>query len=84
MSCKCDTNHAGHFTLDAHASRPVACVFLDHTQLISPWTKWPPFHRQDFQMHFMNEKFCILIKISLKFSPKGPIDNNPALASIKA
>ena len=22
---KCDTNRAGHFTLDAHASRPVAC-----------------------------------------------------------
>ena len=28
---------------------------------------------------FMNEKFCILIRISLKFDPKGPIDNNPAL-----
>ena len=26
MSCKCDTNRAGHFTLDAHASRPVACI----------------------------------------------------------
>ena len=25
------------------------------------------------------EKFCILIKISLKFVPKGPIDYNPAL-----
>ena len=28
---------------------------------------------------FMNEKFCILFKFSLKFVPKGPIDNNPAL-----
>ena len=28
---------------------------------------------------FVNEKFCILIKISLKFVPKGPIDNNQAL-----
>ena len=28
---------------------------------------------------FVNEKFCILIEISLKFVPKGPIDNNPAL-----
>ena len=28
---------------------------------------------------FVNEKFCILIKISLSFVPKGPIDNNPAL-----
>ena len=30
----------------------------------------------------MNEKFCILINISLKFVPKGPIDNTPALVSI--
>ena len=28
---------------------------------------------------FMNEEFCILIKISLKFVPKGPINNIPAL-----
>ena len=25
---------------------------------------------------FMNEKFCNLIRISLKFVPEGPIDNN--------
>ena len=25
--CQCDTNSAGHFTLDAHASRPVACYW---------------------------------------------------------
>ena len=28
--------------------------------------------------------FCILIKISLKFVPKGPTDNNPALVKIMA
>ena len=28
---------------------------------------------------FVNEKLCILIKISLKCVPKGPIDSNPAL-----
>ena len=27
---------------------------------------------------FVKEKFCILIKVSLKFIPKGPIENNPA------
>ena len=27
----------------------------------------------------MNEKFCVLVKISLKFVPKGPIDNKLAL-----
>ena len=33
---------------------------------------------------FVNEKFCILIKISLKFVPKCPIDNNPALVEVMA
>ena len=28
---------------------------------------------------FMNEKFLILIKISLKFVPKGMIDNKPSI-----
>ena len=28
ISCKCDTNRAGHLTLDAYASRPVACLLL--------------------------------------------------------
>ena len=28
---------------------------------------------------FVNEKLCILIKISPKFVVKGSIDNNPAL-----
>ena len=31
------------------------------------------------QTIFVYEKFCILIEISLKFVPKGPIDNNPEL-----
>ena len=33
----------------------------------------------NFKCIFLNEKLCILIQISLKFVPKGPIDNNPAL-----
>ena len=32
-----------------------------------------------FRCIFVNEKFYILIKISLSFVPKGPIYNNPAL-----
>ena len=32
-----------------------------------------------FRCIFVNEKFCNLTKISLKFIPKGPIDNNPAM-----
>ena len=32
----------------------------------------------------MNEKFYILIKISLKLAPKGPIDKNLVLVQIMA
>ena len=52
------------------------------TSINSPWTKWPPLRY--FRCIFRNEKFCILIKISLKFVPKGPTDNNPALVLIMA
>ena len=37
------------------------------------------FADDTFRCVFVNEKFCILIKISLKFVPKGPIDNISAL-----
>ena len=37
-----------------------------------------------FRCIFLNENICILIKYSLKFVPKGPIDNNPALVQIMA
>ena len=37
-----------------------------------------------FRCIFVNEMFCILIKISLKFVPKGPTDNNPPLVQIMA
>ena len=52
ISCKCDTSRAGHFTLDAHASRPVACL-VQSVRLIYfsaegvtmftvfPRTRWP-------------------------------------------
>ena len=33
---------------------------------------------------FLNENVRISIKISLKFVPKGPINNNPALVQIMA
>ena len=32
----------------------------------------------------MNEEFCILIRISLKFVPKGPVDNDPDLVQVMA
>ena len=41
-------------------------------------TTWPPVLRRVFRCIFVNDKFCILIKISPKFVPKCPIDNTPA------
>ena len=37
-----------------------------------------------FKRIFLNENVRILIKISLKFFTKGPINNNPALVQIMA
>ena len=37
-----------------------------------------------FKCIFMNEKFCILIGISLKFVLKGPFDNKSALVEVMA
>ena len=34
------------------------------------------FAEDVFRCIFVNERFCILIKFSPKFAPKGPIDNN--------
>ena len=34
ISCKCDTNRAGHLTLDAYASRPVACLSQCHARSV--------------------------------------------------
>ena len=44
--------------------------------------KWPSFSRRHFQMHFLVSKLWIPNKIPLKFVPKGPINNVPALVQI--
>ena len=54
----------------------VAGVYVNSS---SPGQNGSHFAEDIFRCIFMNEKFCILIKISLKFVSKGPIDNNPAL-----
>ena len=42
------------------------------------------FPDDTFKRIFVNENVRIAIKISLKFVPKGPINNNPALVKIMA
>ena len=42
------------------------------------------FPDDTFKLIFLNENVRISIKISLKFLPKGPINNNPSLVQIMA
>ena len=46
---------------------------------VSPGQNGRHFTDDVFKCIFLNEKFYILIQISLKFVTKYPIDNNPAL-----
>ena len=52
--------------------------------------KYPPgqngrnFGTPQFQIHFFNENERIPIRISLKFVPRSPIDNKPALVQVMA
>ena len=42
-----------------------------HYQFIPPWTKWPPFRRRYFQMHFhLCKVFIFWLKLHLIFSRK--------------
>ena len=50
-----------------------------HLNQLRPGLNGNHFADKTFRCIFMNENFCILIKISLKFVPYGPIDNKPAL-----
>ena len=45
ISCKCDTNRAGHFTLDAYASRPVACIHTHDKMNYNNPTRSRRWHR---------------------------------------
>ena len=53
-------------------------------QFISSWTKWLHFADDISRCIFANEKLCIIVIISLKFVPKGPIDKKQALVQIMA
>ena len=44
-----------------------------------PGQKGLPFSDSIFKCIFINKKYCILIQISLKSVPKGPIDSKSAM-----
>ena len=49
-----------------------------------PWTKWTPFRQTTFSNDVFNENRRIPIQISLRFVPKHPIANKPALVQVMA
>ena len=51
---------------------------------LGPWKNGPHFTDDTFKCIFWNENVGISIKISLKFVPKGPINNIPALFQVMA
>ena len=72
---------------DKPLSEPMMVSLPTHICVTRPqWVKSSPpgqsgrhFADDIFRCNFVNEKFCILIRISLKFVPEGSIDNNWAL-----
>ena len=63
------------------------CVESELDHQINPW--WPRqkghhFPDDIFKCIFLNENALISIKISLKFVPRGPINNIPSLVQIMA
>ena len=64
---------------------PVAkiyCALWDCINTLRPRQNGRRFADDIFKRIFLNENVRISIKISLKFVPKGPINNNPALVQI--
>ena len=71
------------------------CVIYRYRNIGPLWVEWPVntlrprengrhFADDIFKRFFLNENVSISIKISLKFIPKGPTDNIPALVQIMA
>ena len=55
-----------------------------HFNTLGPRQNGRHFAEDTFKRMFLNENVRISLKISLKFVPKGPVNNNPALVQIMA
>ena len=66
--------------------RAIVSPLLLFINTLRPETIWPPFSRRHFQMHFLEWKTWILLKISLKFVPinfEMPVSINNILALVR-
>ena len=70
--------------LHSQLSMLTPVILVTRPDFQSLLTHFPPgqnsrrFAEDIFRCIFFNENIHILITISLKFVPKGPVDNNPA------
>ena len=76
---------------DKPLSEPMMNGLLTHICVTRPqWVKSSSPRRKGchfadiFKCIFVNKKFCILIRIPLKFVPNCPIDNKPTLVQVMA
>ena len=82
--------HNGSTINEKYAIIDVSRLYNGMTKSVWDANSFPPrqngrhFADNIFKCIFMNEKFCILIRISLKFVPKGLIDNKSALVQVMA
>ena len=72
------------FCANLHYTFQKRCYDLRHINTLRPRQNGCHFADDIFKCIFLNKNVWIPIKISLKFVPKGPINNIPALVQIMA
>ena len=66
------------------ATRVHTLFYIQFTADLPPEQNGRHFTENILKRIFMNKNLCILIQISLKFVPKGPIDNKATLVQVMA
>ena len=76
--CQGNLSVTADFPSQIHSNEDVRFLLSYLLNSSPPGQDGRHFKDDIFRYISVNEKFCILIKISLKFVAKSPIDNNPA------
>ena len=72
------------YTATCHCRKTILHLIQNNVNTLRPRRNEQHFADDIFKRIFFNENAWISIKISLKFVPKGPINNIPALVQIMA
>ena len=90
LTVKCYLCHRINIKLTTHAAKQntvMLCISIHDVKwrsTLRPRQKGRYFPDDIFKCIFLNENVCISIRISMKFVPKSPIKNIPALVQIMA